>query len=74
MVDVRADLAAAHRRAWDDLASPGSWFTGAQRVELATTVVTAIDDAEPLPPWVAVTGTDRVPAQRVAPDVEHDAA
>jgi hypothetical protein len=33
-VPVRDDLAAAHRRAWERLAQPGNWWTGAQRVAM----------------------------------------
>lgn len=32
---VRADLAEAHRRSWRRLASPGTWWTGAERVAIA---------------------------------------
>ncbi|MCP5044289.1 MAG: hypothetical protein GY944_24940 [bacterium] len=32
---VREDLAAAHRRAWERIARPGTWLTGAQRVAVA---------------------------------------
>lgn len=73
---VRDDLAEAHRLAWQHVAGPGSWWTGEQRVELARTVLGAIDDDDPLPPWVGVTtaGGERVPADRVAPDAAHDAA
>ena len=31
---VREDLLAAHRRAWQRLAEPGTWFTGAERVAI----------------------------------------
>ena len=34
-VEVSPDLCAAHREAWIRIASPGSWWTGAQRVEAA---------------------------------------
>ena len=51
---VRDDLAEAHRLAWEHVARPGSWWTGAQRVELAATVLIAIGDDDPLPPWVGV--------------------
>ena len=37
-VAVRADLPAAHRRAWLRLASPGTWWTGAERVAIAREV------------------------------------
>lgn len=32
---IRADIAAAHQRFWRDLAKPGSWWSGAQRVAIA---------------------------------------
>src|SRR3990170_5985122 len=34
-IPVRADLQAAHRAIWDQLRSPGTWWTGAQRVTVA---------------------------------------
>ncbi len=74
VVEIRADLAEAHRLAWQHVAAPGSWWTGAQRVELAETVLLAIADDDPLPPWVRVSTSDRLPDQRVAPDAAHDAA
>lgn len=73
-MNLRDDLTEAYRLAWEHIAAPGSWFTGAQRVELASTVQLAIADPDPLPPWVAVTSTDRLPAERAAPDAAHDAA
>lgn len=33
---VRADLAAAHARAWDRLARPGTWLDGLTRIRIAT--------------------------------------
>jgi hypothetical protein len=73
-VKVRDDLVEAHRLAWEHVAAPGSWFTGEQRVELARTVLLAVADPDPPPPWVAVTLTERLPSPRVAPDTAHDAA
>ena len=70
---VRGDLAAAHRSAWEHIASAGSWWTGAQRVELARTALMAIADADPLPPWVAMSSTDRF-ASGLAPAAAHDIA
>jgi len=32
---IRSDIAEAHRRAWEQLGSPGSWWTGAERVAIA---------------------------------------
>lgn len=72
MIEVRGDLAEAHELAWSHVARPGSWWTGAQRVELAATALLAVTDDEPLPPWVAVSMSDRLSADRVAPDVAHD--
>jgi len=73
-VVVRKDLAEAHRLAWEHLAGPGSWWTGAQRVELACTALLAITDREPLPPWVGVTATGRLGTDLAAPALAHDLA
>lgn len=37
-VPVRGDLPAAHARAWDRLARPGTWWSGAERVAIAAEV------------------------------------
>jgi hypothetical protein len=71
-VIVRDDLANAHRLAWEHLAAPGSWWSGAQRLELACTALMAITDADPLPPWVAVTSTGRLGDDLAAPGTAHD--
>lgn len=73
-MNVRDDLDAAHRLAWEHLAEPGSWWTGAQRVDLARSVLLAIDDDDPPPPWVGISSTDRLGGDRVAPDAAHDVA
>ncbi|MEC8204366.1 MAG: alkylhydroperoxidase-related (seleno)protein, partial [Pseudomonadota bacterium] len=33
--EIRADLEAAHQRAWAALAKPGTWLTGAERIAVA---------------------------------------
>jgi hypothetical protein len=71
-VTVRDDLAEAHRLAWEHLAAPGSWWSGAERVELARTALVAIADPDPLPPWVGVTSTDRIEGAVAAPAAAHD--
>ena len=73
-VVVRDDLAEAHRLAWEHIAAPGSWWSGAERVELAGTALLAIADDDPLPPWVGVTstGTARRRPRRAA--AAHDVA
>ncbi len=37
-VAIRDDIPAAHRRAWERLAAPGTWWTGAERVAIAAEV------------------------------------
>lgn len=71
---VRDDLADAHRLAWQHIASPGSWWTAAQRVELAETVMIALADDDPLPPWVSVIETGRIGPDLCAPAAAHDHA
>jgi hypothetical protein len=73
-VTVRDDLSEAHRLAWEHLAQPGSWWTGEQRLELATTVMVAIADDEPLPPWVGMSASGRLADDHVAPATAHDVA
>jgi hypothetical protein len=71
---MRDDLAEAHRLAWDHVAAPGSWWSSAERVELAGTVLLAIADDDPLAPWVGVTSTGRLRHELVAPRAAHDVA
>jgi hypothetical protein len=71
---IRDDLAEAHRLAWAHLASPGSWWTGPERIELAATAVAAIADPDPLPPWVRLSLTDRSQHDRLASNAAHDLA
>ncbi len=72
MLTIREDLAEAHRLAWDHIANPGSWWSGAQRVELAETILTALLEPEPLPPWVKPSTVDRLSATVQAPAAAHD--
>lgn len=41
--EVREDLARARQRAWERIAAPGTWFTGAERVALAAEARAALD-------------------------------
>ena len=71
---MRDDLGEAYRLAWEHIAQPGSWWTAAQRVELANTAIGAIRDIEPLPPWASVSAVEgRLPAGHTAPAAAHDA-
>lgn len=45
---IRSDLVAAFREVWDRLASPGTWWTGKQRVAIAAVARAAYSDGEPL--------------------------
>ena len=69
---VRADLADAHRLAWEHIAAPGTWWSGAERVELASTALLAIADPDPPPPWIPVSSTGRLPSNLIAPVAAHD--
>jgi hypothetical protein len=71
-VVIRPDLAEAHELAWQHVAAPGSWYSGAQRVELAGTVLVAIADADPLPPWVGYSVAGRLSDDHLAPAIAHD--
>jgi hypothetical protein len=71
---VRDDLVEAHRLAWEHIATPGSWWSGGERVELAGTALLAIADADPLAPWVGITSTGRLGSDLVAPCAAHDIA
>ena len=74
VLDVRPDLLTAHREAWDALGRPGTWFSGAQRRELASTAIRALAETGSLAPWTAPSTVDGwLPAQPVAPLAAHDA-
>ena len=71
--DIRTDLVLAHEQAWAALSQPGTWWSGAQRRELATTALMAVGEAEPLPPWVGVSSVDgKISQSLVAPRTAHD--
>ena len=73
--DVRQDLVLAHENAWAALSAPGTWWSGAQRIELARTALLAINDLEPTPPWVAIsTVVGKLPQNLLAPKIAHDCA
>jgi len=71
--DVRQDLVLAHEQAWSALSEPGTWWSGAQRRELAQTALLAVTEIEPLPPWVAVSTVEgKISASTVASSLAHD--
>ncbi|MDA3017877.1 MAG: hypothetical protein O2841_07610 [Actinomycetota bacterium] len=72
--DVRQDLLVAHEQAIGALSEPGTWWSGAQRTELARTASLAINELEPTPPWVAIsTVVGKLPQDLTAPKIAHDA-
>ena len=71
--EVRQDLVRAHNQAIAALSKPGTWWTGAQRRELAITAQLAICELEPVAPWVGVsTVANKLPASLTAPKIAHD--
>ena len=64
LVPMRDDFAAAHTRFWKRLASPGAWWTGAERVAIAAEVRQARHCTLCQTHWEALTPT--------AVEVEHD--
>ncbi len=72
--DVRQDLVRAHNQAIAAISRPGTWWTGAQRCELALTAQLAISEREPVAPWVGVsTVANKLPVSFSAPKIAHDA-
>ena len=72
--EVRQDLVRAHNQAIAALSKPGTWWTGAQRRELAITAQLAICELEPVAPWAGVSNiANKLPASLTAPKIAHDA-
>ena len=71
---VSALVLDAHRAWVHRVISPGSWWSGNQRIEFVAAVWAALDDVEPLPAWVAPSAAGRVPAGRDLPAPAHDIA
>ena len=71
---VRPDLLAAQAEAWRHVTSPGASWTAAERAAIAQTAIAALDDVDPLPPWVSPTSAGRAaPAGDGLPEVVVDA-
>ena len=72
---VRPDLAEAHAAWRAHLASPGTWWTAAQRVAFIGSLWAALDDPEPLAPWSAPsTVPGRIPPGGTLLPAAHDLA
>ena len=59
-VSVRADLTSAHIEVWEALASPGTWWTGHERLAIAQIIRIAIEEEQPIPPWESATSLGRL--------------
>ena len=53
-VPVRSDLVSAQTLAWESIATPGSWWSGEQRLAIASVTIDALEDRDPPPAWVPV--------------------
>jgi hypothetical protein len=71
---VRPDLLAAQAAAWRHVTSPGASWSGAERSAIAHVAIAALDETDPLPPWVSPTDAGRASsASGVLADVVVDA-
>jgi hypothetical protein len=72
---IRAELAAAQAAAWAHVTSAGSCWSGAQRAAIARAALAALDDPDPLQPWVTPSAAGRpLPGTEAVPAVVADAA
>jgi hypothetical protein len=72
---VRADIVDAHAAWLTHVAAPGTWWTGAQRVAFVGALWAALDDPDPIPPWVAPSTVDgRLPREWPLPSAAFDVA
>lgn len=71
---IRPDLVGAHNHAWRSVTLPGASWTGVQRSAIAQIALAALDDPDPLVPWVSPSQAGRVmPFSEDLPDVVVDA-
>ena len=59
-VSVRADLTSAHIEVWEALASPGTWWTGHERLAIAQIIRIAIEEEQTVPPWESASSLGRL--------------
>ena len=52
-IPIRDDLVAAQQAAWLHVTSPGGSWTGVERAAIARVAIAALDDDDPLAPWVS---------------------
>ena len=73
-IQIRDDLIAAQQKAWLHVTSPGASWTGIERAAIAGAAIAALDDDDPLVPWVSPSDAGRTLSDNgVLPDVVVDA-
>lgn len=76
MVDltIRPDLIAAQVDAWRHITTPGASWSGSERAAIAQVALAALDDTDPLLPWVTPSAAGRaMPSGDELPEVVVDA-
>lgn len=63
---IRPDLMAAQAETWRRVTGPGASLTGAERAAIAQLALAALDDPEPLAPWVSPSQAGREMLESVA--------
>ncbi|CAB4542594.1 MAG: hypothetical protein F2534_02075 [Actinobacteria bacterium] len=72
--EIRPDLVVAQAAAWVHVTSPGSCWSGVERAAISQVALAALDDPDPLPPWVTPSSAGRpLPGDGVIPAVVADA-
>jgi hypothetical protein len=70
---IRPDLAAAQTHAWRHVTMPGASWTGEERTAIAEVALEALDDKDPLAPWVSPSQAGRtMPAGQLLSDAVID--
>jgi hypothetical protein len=73
-MEIRDDLAAAQAAAWRHVTTPGTCWSGAERAAMANVALAALDDPDPLPPWVTPSSAGRsMPGTEALPALVSDA-
>ncbi len=68
-VQIRDDLLAAQQNAWLHVTSPGASWSGVERAAIASVAIAALDDDDPLVPWVSPSAAGRTLSDKgVLPD------
>jgi hypothetical protein len=58
-IAIRPDLLEAQAAAWRHVTSPGASWSGVERAAIASATLAALDDTDPVAPWVSPSDTGR---------------